>query len=137
MFPDGSKHSGTDDSSRAFRKGRVLMKVLLICPWERPNIQLLADETSLAGIPLLGQSLVEYWMSHLAMSRVKEVLVLADPRAEQIQAIVGGGERWGLSVTVTTESRELTPAQALLKYDKELTPNAPLKNGIGVLDHFP
>lgn len=113
------------------------MKVVLVCPWERHNVRLLAEGASLAGVRLLGQSLLEYWMSDLAMAGVKQVLILADTRPDDIQAIVGRGERWGLSVAVTTESRELTAAQVLLKYDKELTSNTPLKNGIAVLDHFP
>jgi NDP-sugar pyrophosphorylase family protein len=112
------------------------MKVLLICPWERSEVQLLSGAAPLATVPLLGQSLLEYWLSHLAASGHKEILILADTRPEAVHAVVGRGERWGVSVTVINESRELSPAQALLKYERELNPNA-LQNGIAVVDHFP
>jgi NDP-sugar pyrophosphorylase family protein len=63
-------------------------------------------------------------------------MILADDRPEQIRALVGGGERWGLKVEVIEEQRELTPAQALLKFEKQLDPAA-AQNGISVIDHFP
>jgi len=112
------------------------MKALLICPSEREAVRLLAERAPLANMPLLGQTLLEYWMSWLANAQVKEVKVLAHDRPEHARAILGAGERWGLTVEVIEESRELTPAQALLKYEKVLQPT-PLPNGIAVLDHFP
>ncbi len=112
------------------------MKVLLICPAARTSVPLLSESAPLAAVPLLGQSLIEYWLAHIAASGIKEVIVLADDRPAYIRAIVGNGARWGLSVSVVAESRELTPAQALLKYDKDLNAGSS-QNGIVVLDHFP
>ena len=112
------------------------MKILLICPSERASVPILAESAPLAAIPLLGQSLLEYWLAHMACSGVKEVIVLAGDRAAYIRSITGTGARWGLSVTVIEESRELTPAQALLKYDKDLGTGFS-QDGIIVLDHFP
>src|SRR5215475_11322294 len=112
------------------------MKVLLICPSNRTSAPLLAESTPLAARPLLGQSVLEYWLAHIACSGAKEALVLADDRPDYIRAIAGTGARWGLSVTVIEESRELTPAQALLKYDKDLDPHFS-QDKIIVLDHFP
>jgi NDP-sugar pyrophosphorylase family protein len=112
------------------------MKMLLICPSNRASVPLLAESSPLAAAPLLGQSLLEYWLAHMAYSGVKEALVLADDRPAYIRSIAGTGTRWGLSVRVIEESRELTPAQALLKYDKDLGTDFP-RDGIIVLDHFP
>jgi NDP-sugar pyrophosphorylase family protein len=112
------------------------MKVLLICPSERAAVGLLAERVPLCVVPLLGQSLLEYWLTHLAGSGVKQVMILASDRPEQVVAMTGHGERWGLTVTVVEESRELTPAQALLKYEKELDP-ATAQRCIAVLDYFP
>ena len=53
------------------------MKSVLICPSDHLNVRLLAVDTPLAAVPALGQAVVEYWMSHLACSGVKQVLVLA------------------------------------------------------------
>src|SRR5215213_7419644 len=105
------------------------MKALLICPSERPNIKLLAERMPLAAVPLLGQSLIEYWLAYLAASGVQQVSILADDRPEYIETLVGNGARWGLVARVITESRELSAAQAILKYEAELNP-APHPNGI-------
>jgi NDP-sugar pyrophosphorylase family protein len=112
------------------------MKAVLICPSERDSVQLLAEPMPLSNVPLLGQGLVEYWLAWLATERVTEVSILAHDRAEQVRALAGKGERWGLKVEVISESRELTPAQALIKYEERTRPT-PLQNGIVVLDHFP
>jgi NDP-sugar pyrophosphorylase family protein len=85
---------------------------------------------------MLGQSVLEYWLTELACSGINQVLILADDRPEQISAMAGTGARWGLAAKVVAESSELSPAQALLKYEQELDP-ATAQNGIVVLDHFP
>jgi NDP-sugar pyrophosphorylase family protein len=112
------------------------MKVLLICPSNRSSVPVLSQPAPLVAMPLLGQSLLEYWLAHVAASGIKEAIVLSDDRPAHIRAIVGNGARWGLSVSVIEESRELTPAQALLKYDKDLNSGSS-QTGIVVLDHFP
>lgn len=112
------------------------MKSFLLCPSERPAVRLLAEATPLAAAPMLGQSLLEYWLSHLACSGVKRVFILAADRPEHILALVGHGERWGLHAEVIPESRELTPAQALMKYAPNFSP-APAQTDITVLDHLP
>src|SRR4051794_2899128 len=110
------------------------MKSLLICPSHRTAVSLLAETQPLAAVPLLGQGVVEYWLTHLACSGGKEVWILADDRPEQIQALVGNGARWGLKIHLIEESRELTAAQALLKYEKEFGLGAPT-DVTAVLDH--
>ncbi len=112
------------------------MKAVLVCPGERPGVSALAKPYPLAAVPLLGMSLVEYWLSHLAGSGFKKVTVLAHDRPEYIEALVAGGTRWGLEAKVVPEARELTPAQVLLKYPSELEP-APSPQSVVVLDHFP
>src|SRR5262245_60188290 len=111
------------------------MKALLICPSERDPVKFLAEPMPLCRVPLLGQSLIEYWLASLATSGVSSVTILAHDRPEQIQAVSGGGERWGLQVQIINESRELTPAQALIKYEEQLRLSPP--QNIDVLDHFP
>jgi len=112
------------------------MNAILICPSSRPAVEHLSLLAPLASIPFLGESLVEYWLTHLAMSGHKEVSILANDRPERISALVGDGARWGLKVNVVTESRELTEAQAQIKYGSRVGASTnPLE--IIVLDHFP
>jgi len=110
-------------------------KTLLICPSDRPAVTELSRVAPLAAAPLLGQSLLEYWLTHLALNGVQAVHLLADDRAEQIGKLVGNGGRWGLKIEITQEVRELTAAQAQIKYAAEFKASAP--NNISVLDHFP
>jgi len=111
------------------------MNAVLICPSSRPAVNHLALTAPLAAAPLLGESLVEYWLTHLAMSGYTNVRVLTNDRAELITALVGTGTRWGLKAEVTTEPRELTAAQAQIKYARELTASS--SHEVIVLDHFP
>lgn len=108
------------------------MKAVLICPSPRPAVALLGQTHPLALAPLMGQSLVEYWLSWLSLTGAKEVLVLAHDRPEQVATVVQDGARWGLTAKVMSESRELNPAEVRLKYDAE-----PAELLIEVLDHFP
>jgi NDP-sugar pyrophosphorylase family protein len=113
-----------------------MKKALLICPAPSPGLRVLAENGPLATVPLMGQGIVEYWLSHLACSGVKEVAVLSHDQTEGLQAIVENGARWGLKVQVIEESRELLPAQARAAYEHCLEPDAP-KEAVAIMDHFP
>jgi mannose-1-phosphate guanylyltransferase/phosphomannomutase len=112
-----------------------MSKALLICPSERSAVAEFSQFTPLAATPLLGESLLEYWLTHLALAGIKDVRILASDRPEHIAKLVGNGARWGLKVEVTPEIRELSPALAQVKYADELPASA--QNVIAVLDHFP
>src|SRR6185437_5854574 len=130
------QNSREDGASRPLGQVRVLMsKALLICPSERPAVNELSRVLPLAAAPLMGESLLEYWLTYLAMGGIKEVRILVNDRPECIHKIAGNGARWGLKVEITTEVRELRAAQAQIKYAAEFPASAP--NRIYVLDHFP
>jgi NDP-sugar pyrophosphorylase family protein len=78
---------------------------------------------------MLGQGLLEYWLSFLACAGVKNVLILAKDRKEDVETLVGGGLRWGLKVEVSATARELTAEEASAQYGPECE--------VTVLDHFP
>jgi NDP-sugar pyrophosphorylase family protein len=112
------------------------MKALLICPSDRLQVGWLAEYEPLCGLAMAGRTLLEYWLATLALEKVDYALVLADDRAEQIEEIAKGGLPWGLKVEVRRQTQELTPAQALFEYQKDLGATIQNKN-IAVLDHFP
>lgn len=72
----------------------------------------LAESVPLAAVPLLGESLLVYWLLHLAARGAREVTVLACDRPAAIRQLAGTGARWGLRVKVVAEMHELTPAEA-------------------------
>ncbi len=92
------------------------MKSLLICPAERNSVAALGENAPLAVVPILGKTLVDYWLEHLASMGAKEILILSDDRSEEIAAHVGSGERWGLRVKVQNEISERTVAEARNKF---------------------
>src|SRR5207249_12203612 len=99
------------------------MKAILICPSDRAAMAKLAEVAPLATLPMLGESLLEYWLEHLATLGAKEVRVLAADRPEQVRAHIGDGGRWGLRVEVLPETRELTITEVRAKYRGDDTEN--------------
>lgn len=112
------------------------MKSILICPGYRPAVAALAESVPLAVAPLLGETLLAYWLVHLASRGAKSVTVLACDRPDAVRQVAGNGARWGLQVTVVTETRELTPAEARSRHGGggEWLP-APLD--VVLADHLP
>jgi NDP-sugar pyrophosphorylase family protein len=113
------------------------MNALLICPSLRPGVQHLADFAPLAGFPILGQTLLEYWLAHLAEQGAKHVRILADDRPHLLATQAGAGSRWGLDVEFCVEDRELTPDQALLKYATPTASKSGPPEKVFVLEHLP
>jgi NDP-sugar pyrophosphorylase family protein len=107
---------------------------ILICPGKRAGMGALAERAPLAQIPVFGQTLVEYWLSHLACNGFKKVALLADDRTESLESLVQDGARWGMELDLISEGREFTPAEALFKYEKLIGSNP---SSITVMEHFP
>ena len=112
------------------------MKGVLICPSPAPGLRLLSEAGPLATMPLLGQGMVEYWLSHFACNGTKEVSILSHDRTEEVAAIVEKGARWGLKVQLIEETRELTRTQARAAYEKLFDLDAP-PEAVALMDHFP
>jgi len=112
------------------------MKALLICPAAPASLRALSEAAPIETIPLVGQGLVAYWLSHVAASGAKEVSILSHDRTDELAILIGDGTRWGLKVQLIEETRELTPAQALAKYESLLDAPAS-REAVSVMDHFP
>lgn len=114
------------------------MKALLICPAHRPGVAALAAQASPAVLPLLGETLLAYWMVHLAGLGAREVTVLAPDRAEEIRSVVNDGTRWGLRAEVRRVAVEPTVAEACARYQcGEATGWLPAPDDVVLLDHLP
>jgi NDP-sugar pyrophosphorylase family protein len=114
------------------------MKALLLCPSPRPAVAALAAPAPLATVPLLGASLLEYWLVHLAALGAREVIVLAADRFEAVQRAAGDGARWGLRVDVRPEPTELTIDEARARYcGIGASGWLPAPDDIVLLDHLP
>ena len=92
------------------------MKALLICPAERPHVAHLAAGAPLVLAPLLGKSLLEYWLEALAARGATHLIVLASDRPSVVRYFTGDGARWGLRIEVVPQSRELGVFDARTRY---------------------
>ncbi len=113
------------------------MKALLICPADRPGVARLADHAPLAIAPLLGKSLLEYWLESLAARGVKHVTVLASDRPDQVRAVLGDGRRWGLQAELAPQNRELSVAEARKRYRAADDRDWLAEDDVVVLDTLP
>lgn len=113
------------------------MKAILICPADRPAVAQLSERTPLVAAPLLGRSVLEYWVEALATRGAKHVIILASDRPQAVRAVVGDGRRWGVRTDVIPTSREATPEEARAKY-RTGEPAEWLADGdVTVADHLP
>jgi NDP-sugar pyrophosphorylase family protein len=113
------------------------MKALLICPADRPAVAHLAENTPLALAPLLGRSVLEYWIEALAARGARHVLVLAADRPNQIRTTLGDGTKWGIKVDVLPQSRELTVTEARTKFRPANAPDWLSEDDVVLLDYLP
>ncbi len=93
------------------------MSTVLICPPDHQEVPLISAQVPLAMAPVLGETVVEYWLSHLASVKVKQAAIVSQDRAEMIRTFVGSGSRWGIELEVVSEIEELTLEQASGKYN--------------------
>ncbi len=114
------------------------MKALLICPDGRFGVATLAEFLPLSNVSMLGKTLVEYWLDHLAGLGAQEVVVLAADRPDQVRAGIGAGARWGLRVIVQADKRERTLDEARIKHQtSDHATWLPAPNDVFLMDHLP
>lgn len=114
------------------------MKALIICPADRSKVSFLAKHVPLALVPVLGRTLLDLMLAHLAGLGAKQVLVLATDRPEKVRAAVWHGEAWGVNVEVHPEQRELSVAAARAKYQANGPAGwLPAPHDIVLLDRLP
>src|SRR5687768_17367576 len=113
------------------------MKALIICPGDRPAVAHLAENAPLAVAPLLGKSVIEFWLEALAGRGVKHLTVLASDRPHQVRAVISDGARWGLKLAFVTQSRELSVAEARRKFHSPDETGWAAEEDIVILDHLP
>jgi len=114
------------------------MKALLICPNERTGVAALAECVPLANVSILGKTLVEYWLEHLAGLGAQEVVVLAADRPDEVRAGIGDGARWGLRVIVKSDKRERTLEEARTRHQaSDHTSWLPAPNDVTLMDNLP
>lgn len=114
-------------------------QAILIAPSDRPNLAFICRHRPLALLPIAGRSLLDLWLAELSNRGISRVLILASDRPEQIRHAAGRGERWGLSIRIAPETRELTAGEALGKHVEDPGGDTPPAAAVPVfvLDRLP
>jgi len=114
------------------------MKALLVCPADRTNVSHLAERAPLSNLPVLGKTLVEYWIEHLISLGAREITIVTSDRPHLVRDVVQDGQRWGIKIEVTPERWELSVTEARAKYIHE-SPQQWLEepNDAILMDHLP
>jgi NDP-sugar pyrophosphorylase family protein len=112
------------------------MQTVLIAPGIRSGTSWLGLQFPLAALPILGCSLLEYWLSELASTGTTEVVVSAADRPEILAPILGTGARWGVEAFLIAESTEPTLTEASARYAEQLNRSS-LLYPVVLMDHLP
>ena len=92
------------------------MDVFIICPDHRKSAGFARRIRPLALLPVLGRTLLDLWLEHLAAAGVTHATILAADRPHEIRHAVDQGGRWGLNITVLSVKREPTTEETRLRF---------------------
>jgi NDP-sugar pyrophosphorylase family protein len=113
------------------------MKGILICPGERSAVGFLAGTGPLVNLMILGEPLIGYWLQEFAGAGIRQVLILATDRPEQVRETVGTGARWGVQVEVVAELTEMSVPAAREKYGGREREAGANSSRVEMVDHLP
>jgi hypothetical protein len=113
------------------------MKAILICPHSRPAVGQLAEFCPLAIVPILGKSLIAYWLDYLVTKGAHRVHILTSDRPDQIRRVVGTGARWGLQVELFPRINETTVEQVRAKFHTSDEGWLAPPDDVHLMDHLP
>ncbi|MFN0078815.1 MAG: sugar transferase [Prosthecobacter sp.] len=82
------------------------MKALIICPDHRHAAAFARRRQPLALLPVLGRTLLDLWLEHLATTGEKHVTILAADRPEEIRHAIEQGDQHGLAISVIPVKQE-------------------------------
>ncbi len=110
------------------------MDVFIICPDYRKHAGFARRIRPLALWPVLGRSLLDIWLEHLAATGVKHATLLAADRPHEIRRAVEQAS-WGLAIKVIAVKREPSTEETRLRFTgKDSTGKVP---SIITLDTLP
>jgi NDP-sugar pyrophosphorylase family protein len=88
-------------------------QAILIADRVGAELMPLTDRTSVGLLPVAAKPMLEHALESLARARVKQVLVLVSPFADEVQRVLGDGTRWGLRLTYSLTRGEEDPTQVV------------------------
>lgn len=90
--------------------------VLLLADRSGGELGGLCRDTCVAMLPILGKPVIQHSLEWLARGGFREVVVAVSAFADQIEELVGGGERWGLQLQTRVTRGEQHPLEFLARH---------------------
>lgn len=91
-------------------------RTLLICPADRPGSEFFGARVPLPLLPLLGHTVLDRSLAHLAREGKKTVRIIVTDRPAAIRQHLQGGVPWGIQAEVVTDALERPLAEALARH---------------------
>lgn len=66
------------------------------------RMQPMLDRRSQAMLPVAGKPVIQFWLEALKQSGIENVHIVVRRFSNSVKQLVGSGERWGLSISVST-----------------------------------
>lgn len=98
------------------------MDVIIFADRKGQELLPLTDNTSVCLLPLAGKMLIEHTLEALVEAGFRQAHIVLSPFADQVKAALGSGERWGMTLTYSTNRGEEAPRLTLAN----LMPAAPV-----------
>jgi NDP-sugar pyrophosphorylase family protein len=88
------------------------MKTILICPSQNSNVAYLTESCPPVNLPMLGDTLLAYWLEYLAGKNIKHIHLLVTDRPDDVRAAVGDGSKWGVTLEIHATLNEMEAGEA-------------------------
>lgn len=92
------------------------LKTLLLCPADRPGSEFLGARAPLPLLPLLGRTVLDRALAHLAHQGEKAIRIVATDRPASIRQCLQNGLPWGIEAEVVTDAEERAAEEALARH---------------------
>lgn len=83
------------------------MKAMILAAGRGERMRPLTDRTPKPLLPVAGRPLIEYHIEHLAHAGFKQLVINHAHLGDQIEAALGDGSRWGVSISYSREGAAL------------------------------
>lgn len=91
-------------------------KTLLLCPADRPGSEFLAARAPLPLLPVLGRTVLDRTLAHMAQQGEKAIRIVATDRPASIRQSLQNGLPWGIEAEVVTDAEERAAEEAVLRH---------------------
>lgn len=95
------------------------MRIIILADRAGRELLPLTDSTCPALLPIAGKPVIEHTLDMLVEAGLKQATVVIGPFADQVRAVLGEGQRWGMALDYWVTRGEEEPAAVLAQLPAE------------------